>query len=376
MAGLYVHIPFCRQKCHYCNFYSAATEKYRNEIIEAIIKELTVRKDYLGGERLKTVYFGGGTPSLFAPQVIENIIHEANKAFGIVSGAEITLEANPEDVTGTWLKGLKNTSVNRLSIGVQSFSDNDLQYLGRKHTAAKAENAVGLALEKGFENLSVDLIYGIPTADDGIWESNISKILHFNIRHLSAYALTVEEGTALELFIGKGKRMPLDEDKSAGQFEILMDRMKRAGYDHYEISNFCLPGYFSKHNTSYWTGEKYIGIGPAAHSYNGSSRQWNAANLKKYIAAIGKNDPLTEKEFLTHSQKYNEYVMTALRTMWGIDVEKVKNEFGVNTYMHLIKEAKPFFNILLLTKKNGRLLLTNKGKLFADKIASTLFLSS
>jgi len=374
MAGLYVHIPFCRQKCHYCNFYSVASGKFRDETIDAIVNELEIRKDYLGGERLNTVYFGGGTPSLFAHGKIQEIILKADKLFGIVPGAEITLEANPEDIGSTWLDALKSTSVNRLSIGVQSFNNADLRYLGRIHTAEKAESAVRLALEKGFENLSVDLIFGIPASDDKIWESNILKVLQYNIRHLSAYALTVEPGTALRLFIRKGKYQPVDEDQAAGQFEMLMSRMKQAGYDHYEISNFCLPGHCSKHNTSYWTGDKYLGVGPAAHSYDGNSRQWNVANLKKYIEAVEKNKPLSEKETLTGTQKYNEYVMTALRTMWGIDLEKVKNEFGEDFYLHLIKEAKPFENNQHLLKKNQRiLLLTDRGKLFADKISSALF---
>ncbi len=373
MAGLYVHIPFCRQKCHYCNFYSLATQKYHDQIIDAIIRELEIRKDYLSGEKLDTIYFGGGTPSLFHPQILHSIIEKAHQVFGINENAEITVEANPDDININWLKALQRTSINRLSIGVQSFDDNDLHYLNRRHSAAKAEGSIKLAQDHGFDSLSIDLIYGSPNLSDKVWQENISKTLHLGVPHISAYALTVEPGTALDHFIRKGKYKSMDDAKAGHHFDILVEALKKIGFEHYEISNFSLPGMNSKHNTAYWFGEKYIGVGPSAHSYDGGSRQWNVSNLKSYISAIENNQIDFEKEILSPEQKYNEYVMTALRTMWGIDLGKVKIEFGEGFHAHLLKEAKPFIENHQIQLSLNKIVLTEKGKFFADGIAAGLF---
>ncbi|OYT12903.1 MAG: coproporphyrinogen III oxidase, partial [Bacteroidetes bacterium 4572_114] len=334
MAGIYVHIPFCRQKCCYCNFYSLATNKFRDETINAIINEMEIRKDYLSGEKLDTIYFGGGTPSLFHPQILNSIIEKAKNVFGVNDNAEITVEANPDDINKQWLRELGETAVNRLSIGVQSFDDNDLHYLNRSHTSAKAEGAIKLAQDHGFDNLSIDLIYGIPSSNDEVWKENISKPIRLGVPHISAYALTVEPGTALDQFIRKGKTRPLEDTVAARQFNMIMHVLEEAGFEHYEISNFCLPGRYSRHNTSYWFGEKYLGTGPSAHSFDGVSRQWNVSNLKSYISSVEKNEINFQKEILTKTQKYNEYVMTSLRTMWGIDLEKVKTDFGEKLHGH------------------------------------------
>jgi oxygen-independent coproporphyrinogen-3 oxidase len=337
------------------------------------LHELEIRKNYLGGESLNTIYFGGGTPSLFHPQLFDSIIEKARQVFGIGENAEITIEANPDDINGQWLLDLRKTTVNRLSIGIQSFNDKDLHYLNRAHTAAKAEDAIKLAQDHGFENLSIDLIYGSPMLDDESWIENISKTKFLGIPHISAYALTVEPGTSLDHFIRKGNYLPVDDAKAAHQFNLIMEAMDRAGYEHYEISNFCLPGRYSRHNTSYWFGEKYLGVGPSAHSFDGESRQWNVSNLKSYISSIEKNEINFESETLSPSQKYNEYVMTALRTMWGIDLEKVKSDFGENFYKYLIKEAQPFLENNQIQISLNKMTLTNKGKLFADRISAALF---
>lgn len=373
MAGLYIHIPFCRQKCHYCNFYSLATKKYHHEIVRAIQREMELNQNFFGGNPLKTIYFGGGTPSLFNAGQLNEILDKAVKIFGISAGAEITVEANPDDISDVWLSGLQQTPVNRLSIGIQSFRVEDLHYLNRIHTAGDAIRGVHLAKQNGFGNLSIDLIYGIPTLSDSHWIENISRALGLQVPHISAYALTVERGTALDHFIRKGKYRPVEDEKSAGQFLILMEMMERAGYEHYEISNFALPGRYSKHNTSYWTGEKYLGLGPSAHSYDGVSRRWNVANISQYLEGIGKGEGYYDFETLTKIQQFNEFVMTSLRTQWGIDVTATGLKFGEDLSAHLVKEISQPLKQGLLLFRNEKITLTRQGKLYADGIAAGLF---
>ncbi len=374
MAGLYLHIPFCKQKCHYCNFYSLATKKHRPELLEAMKQEMALRSRFFEGEPLQTIYFGGGTPSLIPVSEINLIIQKAIATFGLAADAEITIEANPDDVSDQWLAQLAETRVNRLSIGVQSFGKNDLRYLNRIHTAQQAETCIRKAVKHGFSNLSIDLIYGIPTLDDDHWRNHIKRAISMKIPHISAYALTVEPGTALAHFIEKGKSEPVDDEKAAKHFTILMEEMDRAGYDHYEISNFALPQQYARHNTAYWNGSKYLGIGPSAHAFDGEKRYWNIANLKKYMDGIADNAPLVEFEILSTDQHYNEYVMTALRTMWGIETSHIKNRFGTRYYHHLMKEIKtPVEQGLVITGANDRFFLSEQGKLFADRIAAELF---
>ena len=374
MAGLYIHIPFCKHKCHYCNFYSLASVKYREEIIGAILRETELRKDYLKGEKLKTVYFGGGTPSLFPPQTLNAVIEKADRVLGLDPDPEITVEANPDDVDKRWLAGLRETPVNRLSLGVQSFNDRNLKYLSRIHSAAKAAESVILAMEAGFGNISIDLIYGIPEQSDRMWEQDLTEAVKYNVTHISAYALTVEPGTALHQFVRKGKYRSPNEATAASQFVIARKILRSAGYEHYEISNFCQPGFLSKHNTAYWAGEKYMGVGPSAHSFDGDSRQWNVSNLKGYLDAIGSGRVSFRRETLSESRKYNEYVMTALRTKWGIDLKMVEAGFGSEMLLHLLKEARPhLINQRIFIDRTHHMKLTADGKLFADGIASDLF---
>lgn len=373
MAGLYFHIPFCRQKCHYCNFYSLASRKYRDEIFEGLLKELEIQRNYLEKEKLDTIYFGGGTPSLYDPLMIEELIRKAIEIYGINPNPEITLEANPDDIMPQWLEKLCKTRVNRLSIGVQSFHDDDLKYLNRIHSGKEAYKAIKLAKTFGFNNLGIDLIYGIPTLTQDSWKVNLEKASQLEAPHISAYALTVEPGTALDQFIRKGKYKETDDGVAHQHFDIIAEHLVQEGYEHYEISNFALPGKYARHNTSYWTGGKYLGIGPSAHSFNLKSRQWNVSNMKAYLDGLATGNLNFDKEFLTENQKLNEYIMTSLRTLWGIDLKKIESNFG-QEYNHGIRNAAAkYINSGRLKISNHRLLLTAQGKFFADGIASDLF---
>lgn len=368
MAGIYVHIPFCKSKCAYCNFFSVVSGKQRADFLEALKKEAVERKDYLGGEEVKTVYFGGGTPSLMKISEISGILEVLQKNYKIAAASEITLEANPDTVSKETLLEYKNLGINRLSIGIQSFFDDDLQYLSRKHDSKHAMQVLEWAKEVGFQEVTLDLIYGIPTLTDEKWRKNLEFFFATGFNHLSAYALTVEEKTALGQRINKGVAASVDEDAVIRQYEILYEMTENQGFEHYEISNFARPGHYSKHNTIYWKGEKYLGLGPSAHSFDGVSRQWNVASVKDYCENYS-----FEREELTLDDRYNEYVMTSLRTCWGCDVDHIRKSFGE-------KYAKKFENGVkkhLLTgkmiQKDGKFILTDTGMLFADGIAAELF---
>ncbi|MFP4470365.1 MAG: radical SAM family heme chaperone HemW [Bacteroidales bacterium] len=373
MAGLYVHIPFCRQKCHYCNFYSLATAKFRDEVMAALPWELELQQHYFKGETTGTIYFGGGTPSLFRPGKIQEIIDQTAKFPGLEENAEITLEANPDDITAAWLDELEKTSVNRLSIGIQSFRDEELKKLNRMHSAQDALHSVRLAQERGYQNISIDLIYGIPGQTEEAWRENLASAIALHVAHISAYALTVEPHTALDVLIRKGKYPPVDDALAARHFEILSKFLTDEDYEHYEISNFALRGSYSRHNKSYWEGTKYLGIGPSAHSFDGNSRQWNVSNLQQYLEGIQQGKPVFEKETLTTAQRFNEYVMTAIRTMWGIDCRKVEDSFDAARLHDLLRQAEPYIQDGRIEKTPDHLVLTARGKFFADGIASALF---
>ncbi len=374
MAGIYIHIPFCKQKCHYCNFYSLASIKYRDVFIDALVKEIALQKDYLEGEEIETIYFGGGTPSLLSSDEIEKIIDELAIFHKINRDAEITLEANPDDITSEKIRKLHQSPINRFSIGIQSFFDGDLKYLNRVHSGSEAETSVKTVLDAGFENMSIDLIYGIPSLSDENWQANIEKFFSFNIPHLSSYALTVEPQTALDILIKNGKMNNIDDEKAALQFQYLMQAMDDKSFIHYEISNFSKESCYSKHNTSYWQGKKYLGLGPSAHSFDGNSRQWNISNISKYIKSLNNSGINAEKETLTKEQKYNEYVMTSLRTIWGTSINYILENFGESYEKYYLKEIKKHIKEGNVISGNGVLQLTHRGKLFADGIASDLFI--
>lgn len=372
MAGIYIHIPFCKQKCHYCNFFSVASLKYKNEFIEALQKEIVQQKDYLQAEEINTIYFGGGTPSVLSREEIEGIIDVLRKYHPIRNDAEITLEANPDDLDSGKINELSRSSINRLSIGVQSFLDDDLNYLNRVHNSEQALKAIKQSQDNGFNNISIDLIYGIPGLTKEKWEDNLRLFFELEIPHLSAYSLTVEPKTALDVLIRKKKLPPVNETESIAHFEELIKQTEAHNYIHYEISNFSKEGFYSKHNSTYWLGGKYLGLGPSAHSYDGKSRQWNVSNISKYISASETN-PIFEKEVLNETQQFNEYVMTSLRTSWGCDLGHIKNTFGLSYYDHLNRTALKYIQEKKINRTNGILYLTSLGKLYADGIASDLF---
>lgn len=379
MAGLYLHIPFCKQACHYCNFHFSTSLKYKEEMVAALLQELEWRKAYLNGAALHSIYIGGGTPSLLSDRELQLIFEKIYKLFEVEQAAEITLEANPDDLTLSKLEALRQTPVNRLSIGIQSFFEADLRFMNRAHTAEEAEHCIKNALSLGFQNLTIDLIYGAPTTPDSHWEANLQKVFAYQIPHVSCYALTVEPKTALDHFVKTGKAPAVDEEQAARQFEVLMQLMRTQGYEHYEISNFAKPGHYARHNSSYWLGSPYLGIGPSAHSYDGNSRQWNIAHNANYLRTITENQALGhypaqlfEIEFLTPAQRYNEYIMTSLRTSWGCDIAHIKN-MHEKFEVYFLLNVQPYLRKELIIKREDVFFLTDQGRLLADKIAAELF---
>lgn len=380
MAGIYLHIPFCKQACHYCNFHFSTSLKYKSEMVGAMLREIELRQDYLNGAALRSIYFGGGTPSLLNEAELDVIFDQIFGFFEVEADAEITLEANPDDLTREKLQALRQTPINRLSIGIQSFAEEDLRFMNRAHNALEAQTCIANALEMGFENLTVDLIYGSPTTSDAQWETNIQTVINYNIPHISCYALTVEPKTALDHFVKTGKSPAMDEEQAARQFEMLMQMLRANGYEHYEISNFAKPGMYAKHNSSYWTGEPYLGIGPSAHSFDGTrTRRWNVANNATYMKEMvdvanlqGMPHLFFEQEILTDSQRYDEYIMTALRTIWGARIQQIQ-AFGQPFADYFLQTVQPFIAQDLVTESNGVYTLTDAGKLLADFITAELF---
>jgi oxygen-independent coproporphyrinogen-3 oxidase len=372
MAGIYIHIPFCKQACHYCDFHFSTSLTYKDELIQALLKEMKLQKSFLNGETIETIYFGGGTPSLLAGEEVNLLIDTIASLHTVSSNAEITLEANPDDLEKPKLQALRQTAVNRFSIGIQSFFDDDLAWMNRVHRAVDAEASVKRAQDAGFENITVDLIYGYPFLTNTKWKYNLDKVFELGVPHVSAYSMTVEPQTALASFIQKNKQSPMSEEQSAEQFMQLMEAMQIHGFEHYEISNFCLPGNYSRHNTNYWKGVKYLGIGPSAHSYDGETRRGNIANNAKYLQVINKNEIPAETEVLTEANRLNEYIMTSLRTMWGLDLDRL-NLIAAGAADQVLKEATEFFEREWIIQQSQTIYLTKKGKLYADRIASGLF---
>lgn len=369
MSGIYLHIPFCKQACHYCNFHFSTSLKYKDDFVAALLQEIEMQKSYLNAAPLNSVYFGGGTPSLLNNDDLEKIFSKIKEVHSILPDAEITLEANPDDLTNEKLKFLADSPVNRLSIGIQSFFDADLQYMNRAHNATEAVRCISQAKKYGFDNITVDLIYGTPTMNNQEWQQNIAQVLDLDIPHISCYALTVEPNTALAHFIKKGKSAPVNEEQTAEQFEYLCKVLQKAGYDHYEISNFAKPKHYAVHNANYWKGEHYLGIGPSAHSFNGISRQWNIANNALYLKSIQAGKVPYEKEILSAENRYNEYILTALRTIWGVNFDRLAKEFQA----HFLERIQPYIDNQTIQKSNNNYRLTEKGKLLADNISMQLF---
>lgn len=371
---LYLHIPFCKQACHYCDFHFSTNTTHKKSVVESICKEISLRKNYLNQSKLTTIYFGGGTPSLLEPAELNLILQTIQENFEIAADAEITLEANPDDLNEEKIKQLARAGINRLSIGIQSFYDPHLQYLNRAHQALEAEISVKQAQDYGIENISIDLIYTIPYPDHSILEQDIAKAFALNVSHISAYCLTIEPQTAFGNWLKKAKIKPIDEEFAAKQFEILIDQLGKNGYEQYEISNFARNNQYSKHNTSYWMQEPYLGVGPSAHSYNGASREFNIANNAKYIASIQQDIIPSTIEQLTFVEQTNEYLLTGLRTKWGVNTEVLEQLSKGNFKRQHSKTIASFLHANLLQMDQSLMKLTEAGKLFADRITGDLFI--
>ncbi|MGB1268990.1 MAG: radical SAM family heme chaperone HemW [Flavobacteriaceae bacterium] len=377
MSGIYLHIPFCKQACHYCDFHFSTSLAKKEELVKAIAKELTLRKNEVSTP-IETIYFGGGTPSLLSIDELQFLITIISETFDVIDNPEITLEANPDDLmplvtSETIFEQYRSIGINRLSIGIQSFYEDDLKLMNRAHNAKEAVACLSEAT-RFFDNITIDLIYGIPKMSNDKWLSNLETALSFGVNHISSYALTVEPKTALENFIKKGVIEAPKDDITHEHFQLLVKTLETNGFVHYELSNFGKPNYFSKHNTSYWLGKSYLGVGPSAHSFNGLERSWNVANNAQYIKRINENSLPITREKLTVNDRFNEYIMTGLRTIYGVSLHKIEKEFGTIIYQKLLSTIEKHIEQELLVVENNRLLTTNKGKFLCDGIASDLFL--
>jgi oxygen-independent coproporphyrinogen III oxidase len=372
MAGIYIHIPFCQSKCAYCDFYKTTELSLKPLLIDALIKELHYRKDFLQGESIKTIYFGGGTPSVLTQAEIEIILEEIGKIFMINSDAEITFEANPDDLTLDYLYNLAKTPVNRLSIGVQSFLEGNLLLMKRRHNSLQAVKCVENAFNSGFENISIDLIYGFPGLSNEDWEENLKKALILPISHLSAYHLTYHKGTNFYKLLKKGFLHEIPEEDSVRQFDLLIETAALNNFEQYEISNFAKDGKISKHNYGYWFGDKYLGIGPSAHSYSKVTRHWNISDVIKYIQGVNSGEGFSEMEALTETDNYNDFIITRLRTKWGISKKFVKTRFGDLVLKELKQNIQPFLISGNVLESGGIYTLTRKGFFISDKIMEAL----
>ena len=371
MSGIYIHIPFCKQACFYCDFHFSASLKKKAVLVDTLCKELVLRKKEIT-QPIETIYLGGGTPSLLTKEELELLLGTIKANFAIIENPEITLEANPDDLSEELILQLSKSPINRLSIGIQSFFEEDLQLMNRAHNAQEAIDCIKIA-KQYFDNISIDLIYGIPGMSNENWQKNMDTAISFGIPHISSYALTVEPRTALHKFIKQGKIAPVEEAVSKAHYLLLLETMKKEGFINYEFSNFGKEGYFSKNNTAYWIGKPYLGIGPSAHSFNGVTRSWNISNNTKYIKSIANNELPLENEVLTITDKYNEYMMTGLRTMWGVSLDKVESDFGKTYKVYLLEQIKKPISEGLLFLISESITVSEKGKFLSDGIASNLF---
>ena len=372
MAGIYIHIPFCKRRCIYCDFFSTTQSERKTTYIHALCQELETRKEYLGGEEIETIYLGGGTPSQLTEEELGKIFTYIYKVYSVNPNAEITLEANPDDLTPDYVTMLRRLPINRISMGIQTFQEETLRLLHRRHTAAQAIESFYRCREAGFRNISIDLMYGLPGETLANWEQDLQQAIRLQPEHISAYHLIYEEGTALWNLREQHQIEEADEELSVLFFRTLIDRLTEADYQHYEISNFCRPGLHARHNSSYWTGKKYLGCGPSAHSYNGISRQWNIASLEKYIEGINTYTPNYEIEELDLYTRYNDFIITSIRTCWGMPLPRLRSEYGEELYNYCLRMAKPYIEQGLLEKKEDILKLTQAGIFISDGIMSDL----
>ena len=372
MAGIYLHIPFCKTRCIYCDFYSTTRDDLKRRYVRALCRELTLRRDYLQGAVVETVYLGGGTPSQLAEEDLADIFRTLQEAYGLDNATEITLEANPDDLTGDYVRMLRRFPINRLSMGIQTFDEDTLKLLRRRHTARQAMDAFLRCREAGFDNLSIDLIYGLPGETDARWQADLQQAVRLRPEHVSAYHLMYEEETTLYRYLLEHRVCEVDEDASVRFYHRLTDTLSEAGYVHYEISNFCLPGRHARHNASYWQGIPYLGCGASAHSYDGRSREWNVASIEAYMQGMERGERPHEVECLDADTRYNEYVMTGLRTRWGISLDQVAADYGKECLAYLERMARPHLQRGMMAVGEGRLRLTEAGVFVSDDILSDL----
>lgn len=374
MSGIYIHIPFCKQACHYCDFHFSTSLKNKDALVKSILMEIDNRINYLPNKTIETIYFGGGTPSLLSEKEIFQILEKLYKLYNVSNNAEITLECNPDDLSDEKLKELKRLEINRLSIGLQSFDEEELIWMNRAHTAKESESSVKRAQDRGFENITIDLIYGSKFSNLTSWKKTLDKAIALQVPHISSYNLTIEEKTKLGHDFKVKKEVAIDDEKSSEMFLEMIDRLEKNDFIHYEISNFGKEGFFSKHNSNYWKGEHYLGLGPSAHSFDGTSRQWNVSNNNLYIKYLEeKSEAYFEKEILTETERFNEYILTSLRTIWGINLDYLKTNFSSDYAKNFLNQIQEYIKQETVVVKDKTYTLTEKGKLLADKIASELF---
>lgn len=375
MSGIYIHIPFCKQACNYCDFHFSTSLQNKEALVKSIVSELDFRREYLQDKSIETIYFGGGTPSLLSEKEAFLILEKIYKLYNVSNDAEITVECNPDDLSNEKLKELKRLEVNRLSIGLQSFNEEELVWMNRAHTAKESEASVKRAQDRGFDNITIDLIYGSKFSNLSNWKKTLAKAVSLDVKHISSYNLTIEEKTKLGHDFKAKKETAIDDEASSDMFLEMIDHLEKNGFIHYEISNFGKEGFFSTHNSNYWKGKHYIGLGPSAHSFDGVSRQWNIANNNAYIKRIADNTPdYFEKEILTETERFNEYILTSLRTIWGVDLNYLKASFNGDFIKLFLKQAEHYMSNGTIVVHKDTYTLTEKGKLLADKIASELFM--
>lgn len=374
MNSIYIHIPYCKSVCYYCDFHFSVSLKHKDRLLNALIAEINSRNKYLDDTPVESIYIGGGTPSILSPQEIERILNQIYADFKISGNVEITIELNPNDITQSYLQNLSKLGINRLSIGIQSFFDDELKWMNRRHTAIDAENSVKLSQDNGFMNINIDLLYGLPNSSNNHLAENLKIFMNLQIPHLSAYHLTIEPKTVFGYQKRKGLLSEIEDDNSLDQYNVLIKEMKNCGYLHYEISNFCKDEKFSKHNLNYWNQGKYLGIGPSAHSFNGLSRRWNVSVNDRYINCIEHDEIYFEEELLSEFDRFNDYILTGLRTIWGIDKSFINENFGEKFLTHLNKELLNLKYSDSLVFTNNKIILSEKGMIISDRIISSLFL--
>jgi oxygen-independent coproporphyrinogen-3 oxidase len=373
VAGIYIHIPYCKQVCYYCDFHFTASLKDKGRMIKAILNEITMQKDYFGGAPANTIYFGGGTPSVLSPDEVQSLLEAVKKYYPVTDSPEVTFEANPDDLTTEYLGHLKKIGVNRLSIGIQSFYNNHLQWLNRRHDAGQSYQCIESAQKAGFENINIDLIYGIPGMTASEWEHQLNEVFALHIQHLSAYLLGIEPKTVLDYHLRKNRFQPVDEDTCFEQYRLLLDNARKHGFIPYEISNFAPEDWFSKHNTGYWNGDAYLGLGPSAHSYNRTTRQWNIAFNKQYIEEIEQGRVPCTIETIDNTTAYNDYVLTNIRTIWGLKPDYVKQAFGEQYQTHMIQALEKYTDTGTVVFTKGKYILSDFGRFIVNKVAEDLF---